>query len=173
MTSNLLILDILDFYFLDLYILDFSNLTFFEIVDPWWPLMTSKIRLFKNVIELLNRNYVGGLHFWGHIQFFLMKCLEIILFFQMMHGSKRNEIVLFRANADLAQPVTYFIPEVSLWKSISSFQISRTEFFFSKKIFLVVLSNWSGLFGGWRDSTVGFGIEKTSLYWRRWQSNSY
>ena len=29
-----------------------------------------------------------------------------------MHGSKRNEIVLFRANADLSSPITYFIPEV-------------------------------------------------------------
>ena len=99
--------------------------------------------------------------------------VKIMLFFQMMHGSKRNEIVLFRANADLAQPVTYFIPEVLLWKLISRFQISKIENFCSKKIFLVVLSNWSGLFGGWRDSAVGFGVEKTSLYWRRWQSNSY
>ena len=99
--------------------------------------------------------------------------VKIMLFFQMMHGSKRNEIVLFRANADLAQPVTYFIPEVLLWKPISRIQISKIGNFLSKKIFLVVLSNWSGLFGGWRDSAVGFRIEKTSLYWRRWQSNSY
>ena len=36
----------------------------------------------------------------------------LFCFVQMMHGSKRNEIVLFRANADLSSPITYFIPEV-------------------------------------------------------------
>ena len=31
----------------------------------------------------------------------------------MMHGSKRHEMVHFKATADLGTPVTYFIPELS------------------------------------------------------------
>jgi hypothetical protein len=34
-------------------------------------------------------------------------------FLKMMHGSKRHEMVHFKASADLGTPVTYFIPELS------------------------------------------------------------
>ena len=96
----------------------------------------------------------------------------------MMHGSKRNEIVLFKANADLAQTVTYFIPEVFLWKIIFYF-IWKHRICSKVKIFgfiiilkiLVIMSNRSRLFGGWRNPSSGFGIKKKSLHRRRWKSN--
>ena len=44
-----------------------------------------------------------------------------------MHGSKRHEMVFFKASADLGTAVTYFIPEVRVKSNDLAVILSRTK----------------------------------------------